>query len=357
MTPVPVVDAQGTHRAIGLAIGRAVPDRIAGMARNYQLLFEHSPQLKLTWPQAALQARQYLPFIESAVPQYLAELQGLAEGSGVPFDDLLICNCFEELTGDLLFEKCTSVAFAPEHTQDQHTLLGHTEDWLPIDRAWQYVVRVRPDDEAPFIAAVYGGLLANVGLNGAGVAQCINSMYPTDARPGLPRVFVGRHVLTAPRLGVAIERALHPRRAAGYNHVLADEHGELYNLETTARQFDLLYGRPGYVAHANNYLSDRLRDLEDQPDQLVGSHVRANRADHLARQLMPRGAVTRADVQRILSDHVNHPYSICSHAEDVPLLEQSVTISAYLLDVHARTLWYCYGNPCQGEFAPIPLEA
>ena len=356
MTPVPVVDAHGTHYDIGLAIGHAVPERIVGMVHSYQTLFAQSSDLKMTWEQAALQARHYLPFIEAATPDYLSEIQGMAAGSGVPFDDLLICNCFEELTSDLLFEKCTVVAFAPEHTQDQHTLLGHTEDWLPIDREWQYVVRVRPDDEVPFIAAVYGGLLANVGLNGAGVAQCINSTYPTDVRLGLPRVFIARHVLTAPRIGEAIERALHPRRAAGYNHVLADEHGELYNLETTARQFDLLYGRDGYLAHANNYLSPRLRDLEDQPDQLIGSHVRVNRADRLAQQLTRRGAITRADVQHILSDHVNHPYSICSHAEEVPLMEQSVTISAYILDVQARTLWYCYGNPCQGEFVPIPLE-
>ncbi|HTP10022.1 MAG TPA: hypothetical protein VMP08_17315 [Anaerolineae bacterium] len=64
-----------------------------------------------------------------------------------------------------------------------------------------------------------------------------------------------------------------------------------------------------------------------------------------------------SDVQRILADHVNYPYSICSHAEEVPLLEQSVTISAYIIDVNDRTLWYCYGNPCQGEFVPITLEA
>jgi hypothetical protein len=57
-----------------------------------------------------------------------------------------------------------------------------------------------------------------------------------------------------------------------------------------------------------------------------------------------------------MADHVNQPYSICAHAEDVPLRDQSVTISSYVIDLQARTLWYSYGNPCQGEFVPVTLE-
>ena len=351
---VPIIDAAGSHYDIGLAIGRAVPDRIAGMIGNYQDLFANLPGFKSTWAQAIRHARKYLPFIEEAVPQYLDELRGLADGSGAAFDELLLCNCFEELTDDMLFEKCTTVAFAPEHTLEQRVLLGHTEDWLPIDRDWQYVVRVRPVDEPAFISPVYGGLLPNVGFNAAGLAQCINSVYPDDARVGIPRLFIGRHVLAAPRLGVAVARALHPRRAAGYNHVLADDSGELYNVETTATQADLLYAPDGWLTHANNYLSPRLRDHE--ADVIVGATLRANRSARLAKQARARGPIGLGDVRAILSDHNNHPYSICAHAEDVPPRDQTVTISAYVIDLTARTLWYCYGNPCTGEFVPITLE-
>ncbi len=353
---IPVIDAAGAHYDIGLTVGRTVPDRIAGMVRNYQTLFTQLPNFKWTWAQAIVHARKYLPFIEESMPQYLDELRGMSEGSGVAFDDLLVCNCFEELTDDMLFERCTTVAFTPEHTLDQHVLIGHNEDWLPIDREWQYVVRVRPDDEAPFVSAVYGGLLPNVGFNANGIAQCINSVYPDDTRLGIPRLFIGRHGLTAPRIGVALERALHPRRAAGYNHVLADDRGELYNLETTATKFDVLYAGEGFLTHANHYLSDRLHDHETEPEELIGSHVRADRSMCLAKQAMRHGPVTLDNVKCIMADHVNYPYSICSHAEDVPQRDQSVTISSYVIDLTARTLWYCYGNPCQGEFVPVVLE-
>jgi isopenicillin-N N-acyltransferase-like protein len=352
---VPIIDAAGSHYQIGLTIGQAVPGQIAGMIRNYQDLFRRLPGFKSTWAQASVHARKYLPFIEQVFPRYLDELRGMADGSAIPFDDLLVCNCFEELTDDMLFERCTTVAIAPEHVTDGHVLIGHNEDWLPLDRDWQYVVRIRPDDEPAFVSAVYGGLLPNVGFNAAGVAQCINSVYPDDARLGLPRLFIGRHVLSAPRLGVAVERALHARRAAGYNHVLADDSGELYNLETTATTFDLLYAHDGYLTHANHYLSARLRDKETEPEELVGSHIRANRAGRLVRQALQRGPVAVDDVQRIMADHVNWPYSICAHAEDVPPREQTVTISSYVFDLNARTLWYCLGNPCSGEWTPVKL--
>ena len=352
---IPIVDVQGSHHQIGAAIGREMRDRVEGMVINYQRLFTELPDFRLTWAQALLQAHKYLPFIEEFLPQVLEELHGIAEGSGVGFGDLLVCNCFEELTDDMLFERCTTVAFAPEHTAEGRVLIGHNEDWLPVDRDLQYIVRAQPDDEPPFIAATYGGLLCNIRFNANGIAQCINSVYPTDARLGLPRLFIGRHVLAATRLGIAIGRALHPRRAAGYNHVLADEHGELYNLETTARRFDLLYAREGYLTHANHYTSDRLRDLEKSPESLAGSHVRDNRAFHLSRQAIQHGAIRLEDMQRILADHVNRPYSICSHAEDVPPGDQNGTIRSYTIDLAARTLWCCHGNPCQGEYVPITL--
>ena len=353
---IQVVTAKGTHREIGFAIGREVGDRIARMIVNYRHLLEQTPEIKLSWERAIVQARKYVPFAVEYLPQYVEELRGIAEGSGANFEDLLVCNCLEELTSDMLFERCTSVAFGPDHTADGHVLLGHNEDWMPTDQDTQYIIRAEPEGELPFLAVTYGGLLPNIGFNAAGVAQCINSVYPSDVRLGIPRVFIGRAILAAPRIGRALYRAVHPRRAAGYNHLIADENGEMYNLEVTSGYYDALYAEDGFLAHSNNYTSPRLRDLEEQPDQLTGSHVRNNRARRLAHKLVARGKVTIDDIQGILSDHVNFPGSICSHSKDLPILDESATIGSLIIDLSARTLWYCYGNPCEGEYAPLTLK-
>jgi hypothetical protein len=98
-----------------------------------------------------------------------------------------------------------------------------------------------------------------------------------------------------------------------------------------------------------------LRDFEESPAALIGSRVRDNRARRLIRQSIAQGPIQIEDLRQVLSDHVNQPYSICGHAEDVPLLDQNVTISSYIIDLTARTLWYCHGNPCKNDFVPVTL--
>jgi isopenicillin-N N-acyltransferase-like protein len=352
---IPVIEVKGTHRQMGFAIGREMKECVERMVINYRQMIEQSPEIKLTWERAVVQARKYLPFVVEYMPQYVDELRGLAEGSGTEFEDLVVCNCLEEMTSDMLFERCTTIAFGPDRTANGHVLIGHNEDWMPVDRDLQYVVRADPEGELPFLSATYGGLLCNIGFNSAGVAQAINSVYPTDVRLGVPRVFVGRSVLASSRIGTAINRALHPRRAAGYNHVLVDENGELYNLEVTSTRYDMLYGGDGWLAHSNHYTSNWLHELEEKPEQLTGSRVRNNRAQRLAAKAVQRGKVQIEDVQAILSDHVNYPSSICSHPKDRPAINQSATIGSIIMDLSARTMWYCYGNPCEGEYAPLTM--
>ena len=353
---IPVIHAKGTHRQIGFTIGREVGDKVARMVVNYQKMLDQSPAIKLTWERAIVQARKYIPFATEYLPQYVEELRGIAEGSGADFEDVLVCNCLEELTSDMLFERCTAIALGPDHTADGHVYLGHNEDWLPADQDLQYLVRAEPEGELPFISLTYGGLLCNIGFNAAGVAQCINSVYPNDVRLGIPRVFIGRAVLAAPRLGRAMYRTVHPRRAAGYNHMLAEENGELYNIEVTSESFEALYGEEGYLTHTNHYTSPVLRSVEEQPEKLTGSHIRNNRARRLVRQAIARGPVRVEDVQAILSDHVNYPSSICSHSKDLPPVDESVTIGSLVIDLNARVMWYCCGNPCAGEYAPHTLK-
>ncbi len=53
-------------------------------------------------------------------------------------------------------------------------------------------ISAKPQDEPPFLAMTYGGLLPNVGFNAYGIAQLIDSVYPNDSRIGIPRLVVAR---------------------------------------------------------------------------------------------------------------------------------------------------------------------
>jgi len=354
---LPIVYAEGSHYEIGRQIGADRQEAIQLMLAVYRRYFEQEGERIgiADWDAAILHARKYLPFAEESVPQYVEELQGIADACNVDFNDLLMLNCIEAITEDALHTGCTSLAAAPEVTADGSLLVGHNEDWLPDDQDSVYLVHARPEDEPAFLAITYGGLLPNIGFNEHGIAQCCDSVYPDDVRIGVPRIFVSRAVLAARTLADAIRAALNRRRAAGYNHLIVHVSGEMYNAEVSAEDFDVIYGMEGMLAHTNNYLSRRMRALEKDSEELISSRVRYNRALRLMHS--QQGKLSLKSFKAILSDHVNYPQSICSHLdENDPPLERQQTIASLLMDLTAQTMYVAWGPPCQAEYHSYKLD-
>jgi isopenicillin-N N-acyltransferase like protein len=355
-SPPPLVEVSGTHHEMGCQIGEARREQIQHSVENAHILIDQSyDSLELTWDGAKIQSRKYLPFAEERYPQYIEEMQGVAKGANVAFDDVVVLNVMEAMTMDALhLTRCTSFAVNEERTADGHVLLAHNEDWVPEDENDVFVVSARPKEEPPFIAMTYGGLLPNVGFNAYGIAQLIDSVYPNDSRIGIPRLVVARAVLAARRVSGAIGRMLISHRAAGYNHLLAHESGELYSVEVSARRFDILHGTDGYMVHTNHYFSQIMKEIENDPEELISSRVRYFRANRLLRQ---NSTHTIKTLQAIQKDHVNLPNSICNHnIAGIDPLDRENTISAMVIDLTAREMHIAWGNPCQNSYHTYHLN-
>jgi isopenicillin-N N-acyltransferase like protein len=356
-TPPPLIEIHGTHGEMGRQIGEARRDQIQHSIANAHTLIELSyDELELSWEGAQIQARKYLPFVEERYPQYVDEMRGIAEGANVAFDDVMALNTMEAVTTDALhLTRCTSMAVNEGRTADGHVLAAHNEDWIPEDEDDVFVILAKPIDEPPFLAMTYGGLVPNVGLNAYGIAQLIDSVYPSDSRIGIPRLLVSRAVLAARRISGAIGRALISHRAAGYNHLIAHESGELYSIEVSATRFEILHGTDGYIVHTNHYLADGMKGIESDPEELISSRVRLFRANRLLRE---SSAHTIKSLQAIQKDHVNLPNSICNHAVDwSDPLDREKTINALVIDLTAREMHICWGNPCQNSYHTYHLNA
>ena len=355
--PPPLVEVHGTHREMGCQIGEAQREQVQHSIENAHLLIEQSySTLELTWGGATIQSRKYLPFAEERYPQYVDEMRGMADGANVTFDDIMTLNAMEALTMDALhLTRCTSFAVNEERTADGHVLLGHNEDWIPEDENDVYVISAKPRDEPPFLAMTYGGLLANVGFNAYGIAQLIDSVYPNDSRIGIPRLVVSRAILASRRLSGAIGRSLISHRAAGYNHLLVHDSGEIYSVEVSSRKFDILHGTDGYMVHTNHYLSQIMKEIENEPEELISSRVRYFRANRLLRQ---NSSHNIKSLQAIQKDHVNLPNSICNHnIEGIDPLDRENTISAMVIDLTSREMHIAWGNPCQNAYHTYHLDA
>jgi isopenicillin-N N-acyltransferase-like protein len=352
---IPLIHLKGNHLEIGRQYGEVCRDQIKhSIANARQLVADTVQQIQLNWEGTLIQARKYLPFAEERFPRYIDELQGIADGAGVTFDEVAVVNAMEAVTMDALhLTKCTSIAISQERSSSGHVLVAHNEDWLPDDEPDLVILHVSPNDEPPFLGMTYGALLPNIGLNADGIAQCCDSVYPNDPRIGIPRVIVSRAVLASRTPADAIRKALSPQRAAGYNHLIAHDSGELYNVEVSARRFAVLGSEDGCIVHTNHYLHPTMQAIESEPDELVATRVRYFRARRLL------GLVdchSYESLRSILRDHVNFPDSICNHAEnDLDPLDREKTITGLIMDLSERKLFATWGNPCHNEYHEYSL--
>jgi isopenicillin-N N-acyltransferase like protein len=349
-SPIPLIFLRGSHREIGLQYGEACREQIQHSIDNaHKLLEDTVHQLQLSWEGASIQARKYIPFVEERFPQYVEEIQGIADGANVSYDDIAVVNAMEAVTMDALhLVKCTSLSISQERSTSGHVLVAHNEDWLPDDEPDLVILHISSNDEPPILAMTYGALLPNIGFNADGIAQCCDSVYPNDVRIGAPRIIVSRAVLAARTPADAIRRALSPQRAAGYNHLIVHDSGELYNVEVSSRRFAVLSSEDGSIVHTNHYLHPTMQVIESEPDELVATRVRYFRAQRMLRLVECHSTDS---IKLILRDHVNFPDSICNHAEnDINPLDREKTITSLIMDLTERKLYAAWGNPCENEY-------
>ncbi len=300
---LPFIHLSGSHREIGRQLGESCRTQIAHSVENAHVLLEEAyDELQLNWEGAQIQAHKYLPFSEEIYPQYIDEMTGISEGANIPFDDIAVVNVIEAVASDALhLSKCTSMAVNQLRTVNNKVLVAHNEDWLPEDESDVVILHVSPNNEPSFLAMTYGGLLPNIGFNDRGISQCCDSLYQIDSRIGIPRIIVSRAVLAAKSISEAIRKTLIPRRAAGYNHLIAHESGEIYNVEVSSLQFALQYGENGFLAHTNHFHDEKMKEIEDEPEVLVSTRVRYYRALRLLKENQKH---TVESLQAIQKDHV-----------------------------------------------------
>ncbi len=355
-SPPLLIRVYGNHREMGRQIGSQTAVQVKHSLDNARsLLASTYDSLQLTWDGAEIQARKYLPFAQERYPKIVEELQGIAEGADVSFDDLIVLNAMEAVTTDALhLTKCTSIGVNEQRTANGHILIVHNEDWVPEDEADVFIIHATPEDDHRFCAMTYGGLLPKSVLMPHGIAQCCDSVYPSDSRIGIPRVILSRLFWLPKHTAEAIRHMLAPLRAAGYNHLLAHESGEMYNVEVSSRHFALLYAENGAIVHTNHFLDPAMKQVEDEPDELISTRVRYFRARRLLEQTNQH---TAQSLQTVLRDHVNFPDSICNHAvDDIDPMNREKTITSMVMDLTARQMHVAWGNPCENKYHTYQMD-
>src|SRR5580698_9842383 len=92
--PFPLIEISGPPRERGRQYGRQAAPRIRKGTSHY---FAQLKQLSLDSAGVFKLVRDYLPVIEAFEPVYIEEMHGIAEGAGVPFEDVVLLNARTEI--------------------------------------------------------------------------------------------------------------------------------------------------------------------------------------------------------------------------------------------------------------------
>jgi isopenicillin-N N-acyltransferase-like protein len=342
--PIPVIKVSGKHREVGQQIGEKMGPTLQRMVHRFR---ENLPR-GVNWADMLHHGQLYLEHSRAVYPQYVQELEGIAEAATVPLDELFLGMC-EELWEPIAWTRgCTDFAARGRATLDGSTLLAHTNDLSPETEGDLVILRVQAGDEPEFLGVSPGGLAYSAGFNAAGIGLTGNEVSCNDIRPGVPRLLAVRAILAARRLEEAMDACLLPQRASSYNNLIADADGEVYCMEGSATDCEPIYIEQDILAHANHYVSPAMRRFEADRTEIGGSVIRHNRAMRLLRENY--GQLSPELFRKLLADHANYPGSICKHGID------TVTVFSLIISLNERRAWIGRGRPCRTTYVEHVLE-
>ncbi len=304
---------------------------------------------------AKIHTRKYLPYIEEYSAEAAREMEGIASGAEVDYEDIVMIALNEEIQS--FAPACTAFAATGRATAEGYTILGQTWDdfYSWFDDVETYVLAKNyQDSDLQVLSYIYPGMMSCAGINSAGIAISWNTVPRLDLKSGVPTYVIVNEVLKQKTIGKALSAVVSADRAGCFNFVIADE-SEIYNVEATPDDFEITYSST-YLGHANHYTGDKFSSRQDLGEFFTSgsasSIIRHNRIGRLLRE--NSGSIDLETARSFFTDHVNHPDSICRHP-DPDLEVKTITRSAWAMVPALREFWITAGPPCEYDYIKYSL--
>jgi isopenicillin-N N-acyltransferase like protein len=318
----------------------------------------------LSWDVVLANARRWEPLVESFLPDALEEMQGIAEGSGFRYEEILALNGRGELSSGNPFaedvnEGCSSYSILPEAAGDGHAYCGQNWDWRSAILDTVVMLRIEQPGRPTIVMQVEAGQVGRQGANSAGIGLNANGLSARwGQRLGMPQPYIRRKILDSWDMNEALEAIFTSRQSLCTNLLLSHRDGFAIDVETTPGRHGWGYPDRGVLVHTNHFRYFVPKQIEEtyryaSPDSLY----RADRIERvLARVGETRGSeAMRALIREALSDHFGFPDAVCSHPNPKdPWYDQNETVASSIVDLTAGEYWIAFGNPCVNEYELLP---
>src|SRR5258708_21775613 len=353
--PFPLIEISGPPRERAAQFARLAADSIHKGASHY---FAQLKELSLDASGVAELVRDYLPVIEAFEPTYIEEMHGIAEGAGVPFEDIVLLNARTEIlklakpeirarlkTPDEP-DGCTGVVVLPQAGNAGRLIHAQNWDWKRECAETAVVLKVRRDDGPDLMTFTEAGALGRCGFNAVGIA--ITANYLESARDyrqvGVPLALIRRKVLESEHLALAMRSVYCRQKSAANNMIISHCEGVAIDFECAPDETFQVHPGRGLLVHANHFVSPvALGNLKDTgilntPDSLyLDLRVRGILEPQI-------GAITLDAVKEALFDDFATPWAVCRPPRRNLSNNLSATVAMILMEPERGVM----------EVAPLP---
>jgi len=343
------LEVSGTHHDIGKQIGARFSKEImasymaiADLVNAVKGIVQYAPDVF------------YDPFLEAAqnyFPDYIEELQGISDGSGISFQNIMEGNMgleiiflYYELTGTKKYSfppsyGCSSTAYS----KNGKSFLTHNEDLFTSFLSYMYLLKIKVTGKPEILTLSYPGMLPGIppGMNEAGIVQCGNDIAGLHIEQSVPMAFHFRSVLDATSLDDAVDRAKFPQRARTMTHNIGSfNENKIVSVEAAPSKNES-HNVDGFYVHTNHFILPEMLDIEIDPTGLPSSESRFNKLTELSDAYADKPNEVNGDlITAFMSSHdAEIPPCVHDHGG-------ASTLSHSVFDFQEKSWKLYYSNPC-----------
>ncbi|MBQ9068820.1 MAG: hypothetical protein IJ131_07135 [Eggerthellaceae bacterium] len=376
-----LVSVRGNDYERGLALGKqtgySIRVNFLNRTRHYKEAYGYD------YGEWVRKAQVYVPLIKEHTPHTYDEMRGMADGAGVPFEHVLALTTDYEITvaGGSIADKCTGFFAAGDYTSDRGALCGQTNDedlgeWIPF---LDVAVRHTNTEGPSALVYTHPGITAYMGMNDAGLAILWQYIDNGERAMGVPTNCIIREVLFYDSLDDAVAFLQKVPHCIPNHYLISSKDKGAASVECYPSDVFVVRS-DDHLCHTNNVLTPEKMDgcdkksplvyreqpldleqmmqeayegaLQGTPGVLEWSYLRLDRITELLEQ--NKGSITPEKARWFLADHVNEPFSICSHPNFVNTRWK--TLASMVFDLERAQMHIAFGCACEEPFHTYTFE-
>lgn len=344
-----LLEITGSSYDRGKKYGEVKKDSIDKLVKYLYKIYSNNKEAKESIIE---HVRKHIPYIKEYSKEIFKELQGIADGSDKLLEEIIMIHIHEEKSG-FSSHNCTTFAATGRATLNQETFIGQTWDISKnlCENTGAFLLKERINDSLDILAYTYAGMLSGAGMNSKGISLVWNSVPRLGIKIGVPTYIIIAEILRQEKIGDALASIFRAKRAGCFNFLISDE-TEIYSIEASPNDVDISYS-DSYFAHANHFLSDRLKEKQDiekvAKEYSASTVIRQNRINRMLRE--KAGSIDLEGCKDLMYDHVNHPESICRHPDPNKAKDKRIiTCSSFVMRPSNKELWITNGPACENKF-------